>query len=52
MLAERERCAQVCDERANRCAAKADTTDDKDDINELKTLAWQFSVLADEIRKG
>ena len=48
---ERESCAKVCDERAEKCAAKADVTDDQDDRTELKANAWQFSVLAAEIRK-
>ena len=43
--------AEVCDKRAEKCAAKADTTDDIDDRTELKANAWQFSVLAAEIRK-
>ena len=48
---ERESCAKVCDERAEKCAAKADVTDDQDERTELKAIAWQFSVLAAEIRK-
>lgn len=48
---EREHCAKVCDERAEKCAAKAEETDDQDDRTELKANAWQFSVLAAEIRK-
>jgi len=47
---ERESCAKVCDERAEKCAAKLETTDDQDDRTELKANAWQFSVLASEIR--
>jgi len=47
---ERDRCATVCDARANKCAVKADITDDQNDRIELKANAWQFSVLASEIR--
>jgi hypothetical protein len=48
---EREECARVCDERAEKCSVKLETTDDQDDRTELESLAWQFSVLAAEIRK-
>lgn len=48
--AEREACAKVCEERTEKCATKADVTDDEDDRTELKANAWQFSVLAAEIR--
>lgn len=51
VAAEREACAKVCDNRAEMCAAKLETTDDQDDRTELKANAWQFSVLAAEIRK-
>ena len=43
--------AEVCDKRAALCATRADLTDDEDDRTELKSNAWQFSVLAAEIRK-
>lgn len=47
-----EACAQVCDARARKCAVKADDTDcDEDDRLNLRSLAWQFTVLADEMRK-
>ena len=46
-----ERAALVCDYRAEKCAAKAETTDDQDDSIELKANAWQFYVLSAEIRK-
>lgn len=49
--AERERCAGVCDARAKKCEVKLETIYDKDDMEELKANAWQFSVLAGEIRK-
>ncbi len=48
--AERDACAKVCEERSEKCATKADATDDEDDRTELKANAWQFSVLAAEIR--
>ena len=43
--------AEVCDKRSAMCAEKASKTDDSEDDTELKSLAWQFSVLAAEIRK-
>ena len=52
VLEERERCAKVCDARATACSEKADTAEYTEDAVELKAIAWQFSVLADEIRKG
>ena len=48
---ERESCANICEDREQKCAAKLETTDDQDDRIELKANAWQFSVLAAEIRK-
>lgn len=47
----REACAKIADERAMRCEAKAADAEDKDEEINLRSLAWQFSVLADEIRK-
>jgi hypothetical protein len=51
VVRERESCAKICDERAEKCAVKLETTDDHDDRTELKANAWQFSVIAAEIRK-
>jgi hypothetical protein len=45
-----ENAASICDERAEKCALKAGTADSEDAI-ELKSNAWQFSVLAADIRK-
>lgn len=47
---ERLACASICEEKAKKCADKADEQDFEDDCIELKALAWQFSVLADEIK--
>jgi hypothetical protein len=44
-------CANICEERAKKCALQADKTNDQDDRTELKANAWQFSVLGAEIRK-
>ena len=51
VLIEREACAKIADARAMRCEEKASMAEDTDDANELRSLAWQFSVLADEMRK-
>lgn len=48
---EREACAKICDDRASACETRLEKTDDEDDRTELKANAWQFSVLAAEIRK-
>ena len=45
-----EKAARVCDERAEKFALKADMAD-SEDVTELKANAWQFSVLAAEIRE-
>lgn len=48
-----ERAAQICDERAKRCAKQAsEVWRDVEDVIELKAMAWQFSVLADNIREN
>lgn len=47
---EREACAKICDKWAEAFAAKADATDDAESIVNLKAQAWQFSVLACEVR--
>lgn len=46
-----DECDEVCDDRANKCALKADDADDIDDEIELKYNALQFKVLATAIRK-
>ena len=48
--AEREACAMIADARAMRCEEKTATAED-DEVTELRSLAWQFSVLAAEMRK-
>lgn len=48
---EREQCAAIADARAMRCEAKTATAEDEDEVTELRSLAWQFSVLAAEMRK-
>ena len=45
-----ERCAEVCMTRSNMCALKAEDADSIEDEIELKANAWQFSVLATDIR--
>ena len=50
IAAEREACAAIADVRAMRCEAKAAAAEDDDEVTELRALAWQFSVLAAEIR--
>jgi hypothetical protein len=51
VLEERAACAKICMDRAYACEAKIadDANMDEDDIIELRSNAWQFSVLADEI---
>ena len=49
--AEREACAAIADARAMRCEAKAALAEDADEVTRLRSLAWQFSVLAAEMRK-
>ena len=48
---EREECARVADARAMRCERKAPLAEDADEVTELYSLTWQFSVLAAEMRK-
>ncbi|KVW92639.1 hypothetical protein [Thiobacillus denitrificans] len=48
---ECEQCAAIADARAMRCEAKTATAEDEDEVTELRSLAWQFSVLAAEMRK-
>jgi len=47
---EREQCAAIADARAMRCEANAAVAEDEDEVKELRSLAWQFSVLAAELR--
>jgi len=49
--AEREACAAIADTRAMRCEEKTVLAEDADEVTELRSLAWQFSVLAAEMRK-
>lgn len=49
---ERERCAVVCDNYKTAHTIKANlTTNDPDERDELFSLAWKFSILADAIRE-
>lgn len=50
---EREACAQIADARAMRCEdmAQGYIGLDEDEVASLRSLAWQFSVLAAEMRK-
>ena len=48
---EREACAEIADTRAMRCEKKTVIAEYADEVNELRSLAWQFSVMAAEIRK-
>jgi hypothetical protein len=51
--AEREACAAIADARALRCEGEAQGYIglDEYEVTNLRSLAWQFSVLADEMRK-
>lgn len=46
-----EDCAAIADTRAMRCEEKVAGAEDEDESIELRSLAWQFSVLAAEIRE-
>lgn len=45
-----QRAAYICDTRAMKCEAKTREAEDCDEITELRSMAWQFSVIADQIR--
>lgn len=47
---EREECAKLADARAMRCEKKTELAEDEDEVTELHSLAWQFSMLAAEMR--
>ncbi len=51
--AESEACAAIADARAMRCEGEAQGYIglDEDEVTNLRSLAWQFSVLAAEMRK-
>jgi DNA-binding LytR/AlgR family response regulator len=49
--AAREECAEICDDRAMECEIKTESESDEDEITELRSLAWQFAVLASRIRE-
>ena len=51
VMSEREACASIADARAMRCEAKTADAEDDDEVTQLRSLAWQFSVLAAEMRK-
>jgi hypothetical protein len=46
-----EECAAICDDRAMECEIKTESESDEDEITELRSLAWQFAVLASRIRE-
>lgn len=46
-----EACAKIADSRAMRCEEKTALAESADEVTELRSLAWQFSMLADEMRK-
>ncbi len=51
--AEREACAKVCDDQANRCekAAQSAIEDgEHDEVSAIRSTAWKISVCADAIR--
>ncbi len=53
VLAEREACAKVCDDQANRCekAAQSAIEDgEHDEVSAIRSTAWKISVCAAAIR--
>ena len=49
---ERERCAKILNDRAKKCAEKADIAYDEKDRVDLLATAWTFSVIEQEIIEG
>ena len=47
--AERDRCAKILNDRAKQCAAAADQSDDEKYRIDLRSWAWTFSVIEQEI---
>lgn len=51
VVAEREACAQVCDEKASKMEQEAQAAEaDKEDATSLRSSAWLISVCASSIR--
>jgi hypothetical protein len=49
--AEREACAQVCDEKASKMEQEAQAAEaDKEDATSLRSSAWLISVCASRVR--
>ena len=44
--------AEICEKRAKKCESMAEICDDQDDVTELRARAWQFYLLAEEIKKN
>lgn len=47
---EREECAKLADARALYCEQKTALEEDQEEVAHLRSLAWQFSALAAEMR--
>lgn len=45
-----EQSAAICDERAMKCERKTVDAEDDAEVTELRSMAWQFSVLAAQVR--
>lgn len=43
-------CAEICEARAIECARKINHDEDSYESTTLRSMAWQFSVLANKIR--
>lgn len=53
VIAEREACAKVCDDKAMRCETRAQEAieaGEHDEVSAIRSTAWQISVCADAIR--
>ena len=53
VIAEREACAKVCDDKAMHCEAKAQEAieaGEHDEVSAIRSTAWQISVCAAAIR--
>ena len=52
--AERSRCAAICRDEADKCAAAADRSEEHepDEVDALKATAWKLIVAQDRIEKG
>ena len=53
LIAEREACAKVCDDKAMRCETRAQEAieaGEHDEVSAIRSTAWQISVCAAAIR--